>query len=315
MARYVRISTIGAPYLNVDTTLPYGKVWEYMKAHLTTQVNQVLPDNPDLIVLPEMCDIPNGYSPSLTGGYVDHRGTENIEFFAEIARENNCNISFSTITRGKGDYCLNTTCLLNRDGSAAGIYDKYYVVPIEYEWNIKCGTETPMFELDIGKVVCAICFDLNFDDLRNRYKLLKPELILFSSMYHGGLKQHMWAQACRAYFVGAIAHSRPSAIISPLGETVAYSTNYQNYITATVNMDYELIHLKYMEELRELKKKYGKGATIFDPGNIGYVLLTSERDDISAAEMMREFGMTNYDEYIAESIMMREDPANQGERK
>lgn len=310
MSKLVKIATIGAPYLKVDESLAYSDVWERLKAHLTEQINQVLPDSPDLIVLPEMCDIPDHYKK--TNDFVDFRGRDNIDFFGGIARENNCNISFSTIMRGNGDYYLNTTCILNRDGSVAGLYDKFYVVPIEYSSNIRCGTETPLIPLDFGNVACAICFDLNFDDLRDRYKTPKPDLIIFSSMFHGGLMQRMWAQTCRTFFVGAISHSRPSAVISPLGETVSYSTNYTNYAIATINLDYELVHLKDEAQLAALKRMYGAGVNIFDPGNLGYIMLTSEMADISASEMIKEFDIISFDDYIRQSIHLHNVPGNQG---
>ena len=68
-----------------------------------------------------------------------------------------------------------------------------------------CGKDAPVFECDFGRVAFAICFDLNFDELRLKYVKAKPDLIIFSSMYHGGLMQAYWAYSCRAYFVGAIA--------------------------------------------------------------------------------------------------------------
>ena len=313
MSKYVKISTIGAPYLKLDDSMPFDDMWEQLKLHLTRQIDQVLPDKPDLIVLPEMCDTPDHHPK--TNDFVDFRGRGNIDFFANIAKENNCNISFSTILRGKGDYYTNTTCVLNRDGSIAGMYDKYYVVPIEYGFNIRCGTKTPLIPLDFGNVACAICFDLNFDDLRDRYRNPKPDLIIFSSMFHGGIMQQMWAQTCRSFFVGAISHSRPSAVISPLGEIIAYSTNYTNYVTAQINLDYELVHLKDAKQLSLVKKKYGPGVTIFDPCNLGYVMLSSEMAEVSAVDMVREFGLEPFDEIIQRSIYLHSLPGNQGEHR
>jgi len=52
---------------------------------------------------------------------------------------------------------------------------------------VLCGKEAPVFECDFGRVACAICFDLNFDELRLKIAKARPDLILFCSMYHGGL--------------------------------------------------------------------------------------------------------------------------------
>ena len=319
MARNVKISTIGGPnfYLPVDSKLPYTDMWEKVKTHLTGQIEQALPDRPDLIVLTEMCDLPREFPYSemkdFIKGYVGSRGNDNIRFFSRVAAENRCNISFSTVTRGIDDYYMNTTFLLNRDGSIAGQYDKYYVTSAENTWNIKYGNKTPLISMDFGKVACAICFDLNFDDLRDLYKELKPELIIFSSMFHGGLMQQVWANTCRAFFVGAIAHQRPSSILSPLGETLAYSTDYTNYVTATINLDYAFVHWRDRKQLFELKKHYGAGVTLYDPCEIGYFMLTNELPDKTVEEMIREFNIITYDEYIIESRALRNTPGNYGE--
>jgi len=312
MARYVKISTIGGPYHHVDESLTYPEVWEKMKTHLTNQIGQVLPDRPDLIVLTEVVDLPAYYPTRLMKEFVDYRGNDNINFFGRIAKENKCNISFSTITRGKGDYYFNTTIIVDREGNVAGRYNKYYPTYTEIlQWDVRCGTETPVIRLDFGNVVCAICFDLNFDDLKERYKALKPEIIIFSSQFHGGLMQKTWANECRAFFVGAIAHQRPSSILSPLGEELACSTDYLNYATGTINLDYALVHLRDLNQMLELKKKYGAGVTIYDPFHLGYFMLTNDMPDLTVGDMIKEFDIMTYDEYIDYSVNLRNEPGRQ----
>jgi hypothetical protein len=310
MARYVKISTIGGPYHHVDKSETYGFMWEQMKEHLRKQIEQVLPDCPDLIVLTEFGDLPAYLPPEIMTPFVDFRGEDNIKFFGDIARVNRCNISFSTLTRGKGDYYLNTTFVLNRDGGIAGVYHKNHITQTENTWNIRYGTETPLIELDFGKVVCAICFDINFEELLTRYRVLKPELIIFSSQFHGGLLQQMWANTCRAFFVGSIAHQRPSSILTPLGETVCCSTDYMNFATGTINLDYAFVHLRDLEQMTKLKKAYGTGVTIYDPCYIGYFMLSSELADVSVADMMREFEIMSYDQYLQQSIDNRNKHGN-----
>ena len=310
MSRYVKISTIGGPYHHVDRSISYAEMWESMKTHLTRQVEQVLPDRPDLIVLTEVCDLPAYLPPDIMMQYVDFVGKSNIEFFGRIAKENKCNLSFSTVTRGAGDYYLNTMIVLNRDGNIAGVYHKNHITQGENTWNMRYGTETPLINLDFGKVICAICFDINFEELLNRYRALKPELIIFASQFHGGLLQQIWANTCRAYFVGAIAHQRPSSILTPLGETLCCSTDYLNFATGTINLDYAFVHLRDFQQMTELKKAYGTGVTIYDPCYIGYFMLTSELPDVSVAQMMQEFNIMSYDDYLQESIDNRDKPGN-----
>ena len=165
---------------------------------------------------------------------------------------------------------------------------------------IKAGSETPVFQCDFGSVGCVICFDLNFDELREKYEKLKPDIMLFPSMYHGGLEQSKWAYSCRSFFVCSFGSTdAPSEIRNPLGEVVASSTNYFNYAVATINLDRKLVHLDYnWEKLIALKKKYVDKVIIADPGKLGVVLITSEHSKISAADMVKEFNIELVDDYF-----------------
>jgi len=304
MARYVKISTIGCELVDADLSLSYEDAKAYVEAYLAKHIAQVLPDRPDLILLPEMCDVPHNYDVPRRMDYLRRRGDAHIDFFAAIAKQNNCNLAYCTYRMGAGDYALNTVYVLDRAGRVAGVYNKnHVVVPSEIDQQVRCGTEAPIFDLDIGRVACSICFDLNFDVLWAHYKAQKPEIILFCSMYHGGIVQQLRAQSCRSYFVGAICDARPSAIISPIGEIVAYSTNYTNYATATVNLDYALAHFDYnQDKINDMKAKYGSKVTIFDPGNIGYFMLTSEHESLTIRDMIKEFGVTELDDYFAGAL-------------
>jgi len=314
MARYVKISTVGSPLIDADLSLPYAETQKQAEEYLLKQIEQVLPDKPDLILMPEMCDVPVNYDVPRREAFLRQRGDGHLNFFGKIARDNNCNLGFCTYRFGAGDYTLNTLYVLDRKGRVAGHYNKnHIVIPGESDQNVKCGVEAPIIELDIGTVACIICFDLNFDVIREHYKALKPEIILFASMYHGGVVQQIWAQQCRAYFVGAICNSRPSAVISPMGETIAYSTNYTNYAAATVNLDYALAHYDYnQEKFIAMKKKYGPAVKLSEPGNLAYVMITSECGT-GAADMVEEFGVLTLDNYFSGALAAHNMPENRCE--
>ena len=54
-----------------------------------------------------------------------------------------------------------------------------------------------------------------------------------------------------------------------------------------------------------MKKKYGPIVTINNPGKVGSVLLTSEHEDISADEMIREFNIELLDDYLERARAFR----------
>lgn len=305
--RNVKISTIGATPPQLENSQTLQQKVERMINFLHRQLHQVLPDQPDLILLPEACDRPAGLSLKEQFEYFKVRGNQVQDFLASVAGEHRCYIAFGVKRQDESGAWRNSCVLLDRAGKVAGIYNKNFPTMPEMEGGIVAGNETPIFHTDFGTIGCAICFDLNFDELRARYASLKPDIILFPSMYHGGLAQANWAYSCRSYFVGSIGVAKlPSEIRNPMGRVVATTTNYFNFITATVNLDYELAHLDgNWGKLRALKNKYGPEVTIYDPGKIGPVMIISESDSVSAQDMVKEFDIELLDHYFDRSRAFR----------
>jgi len=315
MAKHVRISTIGAQQYMIEKPQSYQDAVDKIIAHWQKELDQVLPDKPDLIVLPEVCDRPANYNNSVEqiAAYRQTRGRQVQDFMAGVALKYHCYIAYCA-ERDAGDGTFrNSTILIDRRGGMAGIYNKNHLtIEANTQGNMIYGKDAALIQTDFGRVACAICFDLNFDELRLKYAAAKPDLVIFSSMYHGGLMQAYWAYSCRAYFVSAIAGPAVrSNIISPIGEPVATTTNYFDFVTATVNLDYCQAHLDYnWEKLTALKAKYGPGVTITDPGYLGSVLITSETDACSAKAMAREFKIELLDDYFHRALAHRHAPGH-----
>ncbi|MDF2720548.1 MAG: carbon-nitrogen hydrolase family protein [Paenibacillus sp.] len=206
----------------------------------------------------------------------------------------------------------NSIRMIDRLGGLAGEYCKNHPVLAEMAEGVVCGTEAPIIECDFGRTACVICFDLNFDELRHTYAAARPDLILFSSMYHGGLMQQYWAYSCRSHFVSAIGNTFPSSIVSPVGHVLASSTNYCSFVSAEVNLDCALVHLDgHRGKLQAIRETYGTKAKVFDPGYLGSVLLSSETDDFTVNELIREFELEPLDRYFARSLAARRGTATQ----
>jgi hypothetical protein len=307
----VRIATLGSRPPSVDANTEPQRIVEQMIGHWRGRFAQVLPDKPDLIVVPEVCDRPGGLSRERCLAYYRVRKDQIRDFFAQVAKENRCYIVYSATREMDDGTWRNSSVLIDRDGRIVGAYNKNHVVIEETtESGILCGREAPVFDCDFGRVAFAICFDLNFDELRLKYARAKPDLIIFSSMYHGGLMQAYWAYSCRAHFVGAVA-GLPCEIRDPQGDVIASSTNYFDFVVADVNLDCRLAHLDYnWSRLRALKATYGPKVTIKDPGFLGSVLITSEHETVTASEMVREFEIELLDDYMARALAHRHTPGN-----
>jgi predicted amidohydrolase len=310
MANYVKISTIGPRPLAEHPRTGQAAV-DRMIAFWEGKLDQVLPERPDLIVLPEACDRYPAHSMAERLAYYRTRGTQVRDFFANVARQQRCHIAYSAAREMPDGTWRNSTQVIGRDGQVLGIYNKNHVVVTETtEGGILCGRDACKIECDFGRVGCAICFDLNFDEIRLQYVREKPDLILFSSMYHGGLMQGYWAYSCRAHLVTSIA-GPPSTILSPVGNVLASTTNYFDFVTATVNLDCQVVHLDFnREKLRAMKATYGPRVSIYDPGYLGAVLIASESDEMTIDDLVEEFGIERLDDYWARSLAHRHNPLN-----
>ena len=308
----VTVATIGARPLQVRPDTEPQRVVLQVIAYWRGLFARVLPDRPDLIVVPEVCDRPLGLSSERLAAYYRVRKNQVQDFFAEVARQNRCYMVYSAKRAMPDDTWRNSSVLIDRQGEIVGVYNKNHPTIREIDNRILCGKEAPIFECDFGRVAMAICFDLNSDKLRLQYVKAKPDLIVFSSMYHGGLMQQYWAYFCRSHFVGAIAgRAAPSQIRNPLGNVVASNTNYFDCAVARINLDCALVHLDYnWAPLRAMKEKYGPAVTITDPGLLGSVLIASEHETISIHDMIEEFELERLDDYMTRALEHRLKPGN-----
>lgn len=299
MSRFVKISCLGPQPFAIDPAVPLEEAVERMKQHWERELDRVLPDGPDLIVLPEACDRPYYEPVELRNAFYRVRGTRIREMLAEKARQHHCYITYSAHVELPDGTWRNAVQLLDRDGEICGAYYKNHLVPVEHTvGGLQYGDEVPIVETDFGRVAFAICFDLNFEELRSKIERLKPDLIVFASLYHGGLMQAYWAYSCRAHFAGAVA-GLPCTVLSPTGEIVATSTNYYHFLTATVNLDCAVLHIDDNgRKFPAMKQRYGAKISIQDPGLLGSVLLSSETEEITVEQVIEEFRLVRLEDYF-----------------
>lgn len=304
-AERIVVSALGAfPAQRND--LDGAAALDYMRAYWSKELDSVLPDQPDLIVLPECCDRFAPMSMERRIAWYDYRGSQMSDFFRAAARQNRCHIAYSAVLRGADGLFRNTVQMIDRQGNLLGEYHKNYPTPGEMrQGQIRCGRELPVFTTDFGRVACMICFDIEFEPMLQRMKEANPDLIIYSTNGHGGLLRGYWSYYCQAHMVAAFPWE--SSVVNPVGMTLARSTNYLRNLTCAVNLDCQVVFLPF-EKMQQMKKKYGRGVTVTDPGFLGTQLVTSELPDISALQMIREFDIERWDEYYARAMHDRNLP-------
>jgi predicted amidohydrolase len=311
MARYVRVSAVAPHPHKMNPKKDMNACVDEMIDYWDSWLESVICDKPDLIVLPEACDRPSNFTLEQRLDYYVVRGDRIRDHFMDVANVNKCNIAYSSARVLQDGSLRNTTQFLNRQRGIDGFYNKNHLTHGEYfDANFLFGKDAPIIQADFGLVAGVICFDLNFKELREKYEKSGPEVLIFSSMYHGGLMQNYWAYSCRSWFIGCVSGDQ-CTVINPVGDLVAQSTNYYPHVTAEINLDYKVAHIDYNQnKFKAAKQKYGNNFRIYDPGHVGVVLLTSESDVVTSEEIVDEFNIELWGDYYTRSLAERHAPGH-----
>jgi len=311
MSNNIRISILAPLTPTVEQT-PHGKPSvDWMREYWGARLTDVTPENPDLLALPEICDEFSFLSNDERLQYLEERGDTMLELFADHARKHSCYVTYPAVRELPDGTRRNSTQLLDRKGEVVAIYNKNHCVVEETtEAGILNGCNACIAETDFGRVGFAICFDLNFDPLRAQYAELSPDVLVFSSVYHGGLMQQTWAYMCQTHFIGAVA-GLPSGIINPVGETIAHTTNYRDHVSSIVNLDCDVAHYDYnREKFAELRETHGAGVTIYDPGLLASVLITNQMNDTTIDQLLDTFGIERRRDYMKRATAFHTAPGH-----
>lgn len=311
MSRLIRAVCMSENHMAYDGSRDFKGMTRRAADFIEQQITSSLVERPDIIVLPEVYDRFGGISREDNIAYYKERGSFVYDRVKQLARDNNVNIVFSAVMDGGDGYMRNRQMFVGRNGEEKGIYDKNHLVWEEHtESGIAFGKDAALIQMDIGKLGGVICYDLNFDELREKYMKLKPEILCFSSMYHGGFVARNWAYSNRCYFLASVQQHQ-SYIINPLGEVIAEANHYIPYAAADINLDFAVAHLDYnWEKKTALKAKYGRYVDIMTPKGLGPFLITSLHPEISALQMAEEFEIELIDDLFARGRKQREDFLN-----
>lgn len=307
MSKFVRIASVGPAAQHPYDGQSYASMAQQIQRVLRENLLRVLCDAPDLVLLPENCNRPEGYSPSADRAYFEEHDAAFESMISALARDYRANILYPAYVF-EGGRTFNSMRLFDRQGRVSGRYDKVFPTMGEIDdWGITPGKYPELLQSDVGTLAGVICFDLNFNQLREHYAKMKPDIVVFSSMYHGGFKQQLWAYSCRAHFAGCIAGPE-NRILLPTGETAAHSTNYYPYVSARINLDGALFHLDLnMPRFEAMKDKYGARVKISDPGFLGPVYVSCESEDLSIGQIIEEFELEPIDHYYQRATAMADE--------
>lgn len=300
MARYVRVSTISFGGAGGN---PEGMVERNRESALEWLRRAAL-DKPDIVCLPETFHALGLASKEWFASAEPVPGPT-TEAVREVAWKNGMYVVCPIVER-VDDKVYNSAVLIDREGEIVGRYHKVHPTIGEIECGITPGVETPVFKTDFGNVGCAICFDLNFTDVVAGLKANGAELILFPSMYRGGLQLSIWAFNCSVYIASAYT-GEGSAIVNPLGRVLATSSLHNRIISKTINLDYRVLHIDYNNvHWDAIKLKHGADVEIEVATPEAVFALFSNNRNLSVDDLIKEFGLETREEYFKRANRVRE---------
>jgi len=307
--REIAVSVIG---LDRPALPPVAESVPKVVKYWIDAMDREIGNRPDLIVLPECCDTVPTKSPAEKAAWIRLRGDAVLETVKAYAAAHRCYIVYSAHRERDDGRFANASRLIDRTGKVVACYDKMFPTVGESasrECPIVAGAEAVVAETDFGRVGFAICFDLNYDELKRMYAEKKPDVICFSSYFDGDFLIRSWARDCQAYMVSSTCASwLEKRIVDPSGALLRSENYYQPTFTAKINTNCKVLHLDENRlKFPQIAKKYGQRVQVRNPGSVGTVTLVSEDRSLKIEDVMREFGLETYADYLERSRKTRID--------
>ena len=300
--RPAMVSVIGSSLMQLP---PDGKTdVDAMIEFWTTRMDREVVMKPDMIVLPEICDMWAGLK---TAGekhnWIEKRGDKILNAFREYAKKHKTYIIYPAYRQLGNKRYQNSAFVIDREGDVVGRYDKLRPTVRDIAFGAVPGKAPVAVDTDFGRIAMLICFDLNFWELLDSYIALKPDILLFSSYYHGDFMLKVWAYKCRAHLVASTIGSLPKEVVSPCGTTLRLEEDYEWTLSEMINTNCKVVHLDFNQAgIQAARAKYGRKIKVDTAGSVGAVTMYSEDPALPIENVLKEFNIELWDDYYKRSV-------------
>ncbi|MDQ2732188.1 MAG: carbon-nitrogen hydrolase family protein [Armatimonadota bacterium] len=222
----------------------------------------------------------------------------------ELAAKHNLYIVWPRFEQYKDGLVYNSAVVVGRDGRVVGRYHKMFPTVDEMDAGVMPGRECPVLDTDIGRIAVVICFDLNFMEVRAELRETRPDLVIFCSMYRGGIQCHEWAVDLGVPLLSAISGDG-GRVVDAGGKLLRLSSD-EALIVQRVNLNSRQIHMDYnWEKLDAMVEHFGSQLTIEDYTQERVCVVGYEGSDRSIDDILREYGLELKSDYFARSRWAR----------
>ena len=236
--------------------------------------------------------------------HAEQEGGGTLDAIRQMAREHNLNIVWPRFERAEDGRLYNSAVLVDRAGMVMGRYHKMFPTIGEIENGVVPGDDCPIFETDFGRVAMIICFDLNFMEIRDLLRTQQPDLVVFCSMYRGGMQCEEWALDLGCHLLTSIA-AELVRIVDPGGKMLQLST-YEALITQRVNLNKRQLHMDgNWDKMDAMLEKYGPELSFEYYTPEARYVIGYERVDRDVDAILEEFGLEQINDYYERARRVR----------
>jgi len=219
--------------------------------------------------------------------------------YKKFAERNSCTVAGVSYTKEKYKV-YQSIVFYGPGGKCLGCYHKMFPTDTALKNGIAPGKGAVVVDTPAGSLGGALCFDLNFDELRDEYVSLAPDILCFSSYFHGDHMQSNWAYKTHSFLVGAIKDGT-SDIRDPLGRVINSTTYYNRIAWARINLDRFVMHGAHNTvKWPDIRRKYKDKVLIDTHPMIGVSILYSLTEEVTAAEIAKEFELYSYEDFFSD---------------
>ncbi len=205
---------------------------------------------PDVVVLPETWN--TGFFPRENLEKMCCRDGEEVKSrIGGLAKQYGVNVVAGSVSNIRDGRVFNTAMVFDRNGSCIGEYDKTHLfTPMGEDAYYTGGQHLCSFTLDGVKCGIIICYDVRFPELTRHLALEGMDMLFVVSqwprerIFHlrslttaRAIENQMFVVCCNSCgTAGKTVYGGNSAIMDPLGKTIALGGEGEEIITAACDM-------------------------------------------------------------------------------